>query len=55
MASEILAIPEENLEEVIRIIRTGIKNSNNVSTDVRYNLEKWCKKEEKYLKELNED
>jgi hypothetical protein len=55
MAKEILAIPEEYLEEVITIIRTGLKNSKKLTPQVKKQLEKWCKEEEEYLKELNEE
>lgn len=50
MASEILAVPEENLLEVINIIRTGLKNSKRVSKDVRQALTEWCNGEEAYIK-----
>jgi hypothetical protein len=52
MASEVLSVPEENLAEVIRIIRTGLKNAKFISKDTRANLKKWCDEEEAYLKEL---
>jgi hypothetical protein len=50
---ETLSVPEENLEEVIRVIRAGLKTLDKfISKDTRHNLEKWCKEEEKYLEEL---
>jgi len=52
VASEILSVPEESLAEVIRVIRTGLKNVKFVSKDTRHNLKKWCDEEEAYLKEL---
>jgi hypothetical protein len=52
MASEILSVPEESLAEVIRVIRTGLKNAKFISKDTRANLKKWCDEEEAYLKEL---
>ena len=52
MASEILAVPEENLAEVITVIRTGLKNAKKISKDTRRNLKEWCDGEEAYLKEL---
>lgn len=50
MASEILAVSEENLLEVINIIRTGLKNSKRVSKSVRKKLTAWCNEEEAYMK-----
>jgi hypothetical protein len=55
MASEILVVPEQYLEEVILIIRNGIKNTNDVPRTVKTNLHQWCDEEEQYLKELNEE
>ncbi len=58
MTKEVLAIPEENLEEVIMIIRAGLntlKASERISKDTETNLEKWCKEEEEYLKKLQEE
>lgn len=52
MASEVLAVPEENLAEVILVIRTGLKNAKFISKDTRRQLKKWCDEEEAYLKEL---
>lgn len=54
MASEILTVPEESLEEVIRVIRAGLGHTR-VSSDTRRNLKKWCDEEEKYLKSLQDD
>lgn len=50
MAKEVLAVPEECLEEVIQVIRAGLKASPEVSVDVRENLERWCTDEEQYLR-----
>lgn len=47
----ILSFPEENSEEVIEVIREGLKHIK-VSKDTKYNLLKWCKEEEEYLKNL---
>ena len=56
MASEILAVPEEHLQVVIDIIREGKwRLRKRIASDVEYNLEKWCREEEKYLKRLHED
>ena len=53
MASEILAVPEQRLEEVIRVIRAGLKAVKPpVSKDVENNLLLWCHDEEEYLKRL---
>lgn len=54
MASEILSVPEEYLNEVIKVIRTGLKGTK-VSAAVKKNLVEWCNEEEEYLKELNDD
>lgn len=55
MAKEVLAVPEDSLLEVIKIIRAGLKATKKVTPDVRYNLKKWCDEEEAYMKGLNED
>lgn len=54
MGSEILAVPEDYLEEVISVIRAGL-NEVSVSEDVRYNLTKWCNEEEEYLKDMKNE
>jgi len=51
MAKEILSVPEDCLLEVIEIIRLGLKMKKKVSKDVKYNLEKWCNKEEAYMRQ----
>ena len=43
MAKEILAIPEESLPEVIRVIRAGLP-SKNVSNETKDRLIEWCDK-----------
>ena len=44
MGKEILAVPEDNLEEVIRIIEAGLERYGEfVSDNTRHNLEKWCR------------
>lgn len=53
--SEPLYIPEEHLEEVIKIIKTGLKHSDHVSRSVRVNLEHWIREEEDYLGELKQE
>ena len=50
MAKEILAIPEENLFEVITVIRAGL-NRVFVSRETRELLLQWCNEEAKYIKE----
>lgn len=53
--NEILAVPEDNLLEVIRVIRAGLRVSKKVSADTRRNLTKWCNDETKYLKECGRE
>lgn len=58
MAKEVLAVPEEHLEEVIKVIRAGLEHfyygprHPGVDPEVREQLLKWCDEEEQYLKEL---
>jgi hypothetical protein len=52
--NEVLGVPEDCLEEVIKVIRAGLKQEK-VSGRVKRNLSKWCKEEEEYLKRLQED
>lgn len=52
--SESLHVPEEYLQEVVNVIRAGLK-SVKVSSDVKYNLKNWCTESEDYLKELSEE
>lgn len=54
MAKEILAIPEENLKDVIGVIRNGLKVTN-VSNDTKTNLNEWCEDMVEYLRVLNEN
>lgn len=54
MASEVLAVPEEYLQEVINVIRAGLKTTK-VSGDTKHNLKKWCDEEEAYLNEGDEE
>ena len=49
MASEVLAVPEDDLLEVIKIIRAGLKATKNVTPDVREALTEWCDDEEEYM------
>ncbi len=48
MASEILSIPEENLLEVIQVIRTGLMHTR-VSEETETQLLNWCAEEEEYI------
>ncbi len=50
MASEILRVPEENLAEVIKILRAGmVKLGKKVTEETREALTEWCDSEERYL------
>lgn len=49
MSNELLAVPEENLAEVIKVIRSGLKHVK-VSKETEKQLKKWCDEEEDYLK-----
>lgn len=51
MANEILSIPEDDLKEVIMVIRVGLKHCA-TSPEVREQLNIWCNEEEDYLKGL---
>lgn len=55
MANEILAVPEDSLAEVIRIIRAGLKAAKKVSRNTLERLTEWCDEEEAYLKRLADD
>lgn len=50
MASEILAVPEEDLQVVIRIIRAGIRAECLEKNRVGKVLKQWCNEQEAYLK-----
>ena len=52
MSSEILAIPEEHLQELIDIIRVGLEHTKYISTETRRQLIRWCDSEEAYLEYL---
>ena len=51
MAREILSVPEERLDEVIAVIRVGLRETK-VSKCTRDLLETWCEDEDAYLKRL---
>lgn len=55
MASEILSIPEDYLEEVIDIIRVGLRECEPVNLKVKQQLTKWCDEEQAYLERLRHD
>ena len=62
MGKEILAIPEEYLEDVISVIRIGLEilkiglpNKDERSLTVIRMLEKWCNEEQEYIERWNDD
>jgi len=50
LATEILSVPEEHLQEVIDIIRAGLHKKKDVTPEVFERLIEWCDEEEQYLK-----
>lgn len=61
MATEILAVPEENLTEVIAIIRCGLRHILTdtqlvmVTDETEEQLIKWCNEKETYSKQLQDE
>ena len=56
MSSEILAVPEYHLQEVIDVIRAGLHAlRENISKEVKEQLTNWCDEEEEYLNQDDED
>jgi hypothetical protein len=55
MGKESLGVPEEDLEETIRIIRAGLIISQGVTPRVRKGLERWCREGEEYLQRMKEE
>lgn len=55
MASEILAVPEEHLAEVIAVIRAGLASGVKVSAATRVQLIEWCHEEASYLKTMDDE
>lgn len=56
MASEMLGISEDYLEDGIKVIRAGLKALGDiVPKALREDLEDWCKSEEDYLKRLSRE
>ena len=52
MARETLVVPEDNLAEVIRVIRAGLIRERKISRDTRRQLTAWCDEETAYLNRL---
>jgi len=59
VAKEVLAVPEEHLADVIKVIRSGLDvvgfDKGEVHPEVVEQLTKWCDEEEAYLKQLGEE
>ncbi len=54
MASEVLAIPEDHLLEVIRVIRAGLEAlGKDVTKETQQQLKKWCDEEEAYMRRFS--
>jgi hypothetical protein len=51
MASETLSVPEEHLEDVIKVLREGLKHVK-VKREVATQLKRWCDEEQHYLERL---
>lgn len=54
LATEVLNVPEENLRDVIKVLRAGLKKVK-VSRDTKEALTRWCDEEEEYLDRQEED
>ena len=52
MATEILAVQESDLEDVIKVIRAGLIAHQAIKLRVRRALAAWCDDETEYLEEL---
>lgn len=50
MARETLSVPEDYLEDVVKVIRAGLSHTS-VAPAVREELTAWCDGEEAYLRE----
>lgn len=55
MATEILAVPEEHLSDVINIIRAGIRVKDHVDPKAKLLLSIWCDKEQEYLDDSKDE
>jgi len=53
MPSELLTVPEEHIEEMVRIIQAGM-DSIEPSEDLRISLMEWCEEQEEFLQQLYE-
>ena len=51
MAKEVLAIPEDNLLEVVGIIRAGLRAKRKITPEVYEALTAWCDEEEAYMRQ----
>jgi hypothetical protein len=49
MSSETLSIPEENLEEFIKILENGLRVTKKVSKDTKNALYSWIDEEKEYV------
>ena len=54
MGIEWMSIPEASLQEVILVIRAGLKTVT-ISEAVRDSLEDWCDAEQEYLQRIEDD
>lgn len=54
MASEILAIPEDDLEQFVGFLEYGLKHNPTVRKSLQQRLKKWCREERQYLRRLRE-
>jgi hypothetical protein len=55
MSAEVLSIPEERLDEVIKVIVYGLAHVDDISEETREALNQWCADEREYLERLNAD
>jgi hypothetical protein len=56
MASEVLSVPEEHLEDVIYVIRRGLASTKKgIDKAVFEQLTKWCDEEAEYLKRMKDE
>lgn len=49
MATELLAIPEEEMADFIRVLRAGLNSVEDVPAVMKEDLLQWCEDEEEYL------
>jgi len=54
MGTEILTIPEEHIEDVVNVIRTGLWHFGPENEEVTEQLHKWCDEQIEYLNEKDE-